>query len=137
MGCLLAINAYHTLPEKHAIRGLVLLAPPLRIHLTSECIRKNLKSAISRQAEEAAGEAYNSVEKDRALGYVRWLPRYMDCLLYTSAPLVRALRGRRALPAQLALPALALRGRLALPVPPAQLALLALPTFPHPLRSST
>ena len=75
MGCLLAINAYHTLPEKHAIRGLVLLAPPLRIHLTSECIRKNLKSAISRQAEEAAGEAYNSVEKGRALGYMRWLPR--------------------------------------------------------------
>lgn len=84
MGCLLAINAYHTLPEKHAIRGLVLLAPPLRIHLTSECIRKNLKSAISRQAEEAAGEAYNSVEKGRALGYVRWLPRYMDVLKMAS-----------------------------------------------------
>ena len=66
MGCLLAINAYHTLPEKHAIRGLVLLAPPLRIHLTSECIRKNLKI---RDKPTGGGRRPGSVQqrrKDRA-----------------------------------------------------------------------
>lgn len=84
MGCLLAINAYETLPEKQGIRGMVLMAPPLRIHLTSECVWGNLKSAMGRGAEEAAGQACSSVERGRALGYVRWLPRYMDVLKMAS-----------------------------------------------------
>lgn len=80
MGCLLAINAYHTLSEKSRIRGLVLLAPPLRIHLTSGCIWQNLKAAMGRRPEHSAGQACSSVEKGKPLGYVRWLPRYMDVL---------------------------------------------------------
>lgn len=80
MGCLLAINAYHTLPEKHAIRGLVLLAPPLRIHLTSECIRKNLKSAISRQAEEAAGGSVQQRRKGQSLGLCALAAALYGCL---------------------------------------------------------
>lgn len=80
MGCLLAMNAYCTSSEKSRICGMVLMAPPLRIHLTSECVWQNLKAAVGRGQREQAEPPCSSVEKGPAYGYVRWLPRYVDVL---------------------------------------------------------
>lgn len=85
MGCLLAVNAYCSLCDKSGVRGMILLAPPLHLHLTRECVWMNMKMALGKQIEEDEAkknvrETCNSVAKGPAVGYVQWLPRYVDLL---------------------------------------------------------
>ena len=87
MGCLLAIHAYHILMERNSIQAMILLAPPLRIHMTGGYVWNNIRCALGHKqldAQQQKQKVYNSVDKGPAYGYVRWLPRYMDILKMAS-----------------------------------------------------